>query len=397
MLIGAQSLFAVQQKWINVSNFKKATEMNPKDNDAGRNDSSNFAEEKCKQWVESSEFSAISDDVSSLSGRSTEFNSTVADSDVNSITGDIGNINIGSVNKGNELKIVSNGGQTDINHTEILQTVFQGNNTQTFGNVQVENSNKVHIGNVTYVTGPIHIIHTGGNNLGSIQQFITTNTPSVSLPSSNNGTATPAVSESTNGETEEETDAPEVVERNRDEIFVSNVSKKLNARVLRIVDRRSWLAQPALEYQDMRTPVPYVIISHTATESADTQAGMVYMVRMIQCFHIESRRWHDIAYNFLVGNDGNVYEGRGWKRVGAHTQGYNSRAIGISFVGCFMNEIPAQIAMDACRSLIERGVEQGYIQPDYKLLAHCQCSATESPGRKLFEIIKTWPHWTAEP
>lgn len=95
--------------------------MNPKDNDAGRNDSSNFAEgklhnveknlirtnnlflhakEKCKQWVESSEFSAISDDVSSLSGRSTEFNSTVADSDVNSITGDIGNINIGSVNKG---------------------------------------------------------------------------------------------------------------------------------------------------------------------------------------------------------------------------------------------------------------------------------------------------------
>lgn len=86
----------------------------------------------------------------------------------------------------------------------------------------MENSNKVHIGNVTYVTGPIHIIHTGGNNLGSIQQFIT-NTPPVSLPSSNNGTATPAVSESTNGETEEETDAPEVVERNRDEIFVSNV------------------------------------------------------------------------------------------------------------------------------------------------------------------------------
>lgn len=149
----------------------------------------------------------------------------------------------------------------------------------------------------------------------------------------------------------------------------------MNANVLRIIDRRSWLAQPALEYQDMKTPVPYVIIcellqafhdlrenkvlilnlsAHTATESADTQAGMVYMVRMIQCFHIESRRWHDIAYNFLVGNDGNVYEGRGWTRVGAHTQGYNSRAIGISFVGCFMNEIPAQIALDACRALIGR-------------------------------------------
>lgn len=85
---------------------------------------------------------------------------------------------------------------------------------------QVENSNKVHIGNVTYVTGPIHIIHTGGNNLGSIQQFIT-NAPPVSLPS--NGTTTPAVSDTNNGKTKEETEPPEEVERNRDEIFVSNV------------------------------------------------------------------------------------------------------------------------------------------------------------------------------
>lgn len=96
--------------------------------------------------------------------------------------------------------------------------------------------------------------------------------------------------------------------------------------------------------------------AHTATESADTQAGMVYMVRNIQCFHIESRRWHDIAYNFLVGNDGNVYEGRGWQRIGAHTHGYNSRGIGISFVGCFMNELPAKVAIEACKLLIERFV-----------------------------------------
>lgn len=104
------------------------------------------------------------------------------------------------------------------------------------------------------------------------------------------------------------------------------------------------------------TPQNYSIPAHTATETADTQAGMVYMVRNIQCFHIESRRWHDIAYNFLVGNDGNVYEGRGWQRIGAHTHGYNSRGIGISFVGCFMNELPAKVAIEACKLLIERFV-----------------------------------------
>ena len=103
----------------------------------------------------------------------------------------------------------------------------------------------------------------------------------------------------------------------------------------------------------MHNPVPYVIISHTASESSSTQAEMTYIVRLIQGFHIESRKFSDIGYNFLVGNDGNVYEGRGWNRVGAHTYGYNRRAIGISFVGCFMNMLPEKVAIEACKLLIQ--------------------------------------------
>ncbi|XP_058811208.1 peptidoglycan-recognition protein LE isoform X2 [Topomyia yanbarensis] len=307
----------------------------------------NSAEEKCQRWIESIEYSTTNNDVTSISEHSTEFISTTADSDISSISDDMGNININGIASGNELKILStNANVTDINHADILQTVLTGNNTQTFGNIQVKNSNEVRIGNVTYVTGPIHIIHTSGSNVGSVQQFVTN--PSTVHPSQN---ATNNINKKKSLEEEE---------RNNDKLFVTTTS-------------------------------------HTATETADTQAGMVYMVRNIQCFHIESRRWHDIAYNFLVGNDGNVYEGRGWKRIGSHTYGYNSRGIGISFVGCFMNELPAKIALQACKLLIERGVRDGYIQEDYQLIAHCQCSPTESPGRKLYEEIKTWPHWVAEP
>ncbi|XP_058811205.1 peptidoglycan-recognition protein LE isoform X1 [Topomyia yanbarensis] len=344
----------------------------------------NSAEEKCQRWIESIEYSTTNNDVTSISEHSTEFISTTADSDISSISDDMGNININGIASGNELKILStNANVTDINHADILQTVLTGNNTQTFGNIQVKNSNEVRIGNVTYVTGPIHIIHTSGSNVGSVQQFVTN--PSTVHPSQN---ATNNINKKKSLEEEE---------RNNDKLFVTTTSTHIDSRVLRIVDRRTWLAQPALEYQELDTPVPFVVISHTATETADTQAGMVYMVRNIQCFHIESRRWHDIAYNFLVGNDGNVYEGRGWKRIGSHTYGYNSRGIGISFVGCFMNELPAKIALQACKLLIERGVRDGYIQEDYQLIAHCQCSPTESPGRKLYEEIKTWPHWVAEP
>lgn len=38
--------------------------------------------------------------------------------------------------------------------------------------------------------------------------------------------------------------------------------------------------------------------------------------------------WWDIGYSFMVGEDGNVYEGRGWDQVGAHTYGYNTVGLG---------------------------------------------------------------------
>lgn len=113
----------------------------------------------------------------------------------------------------------------------------------------------------------------------------------------------------------------------------------------------------------------------------------------LQCFHIESRGWNDIAYNFLIGCDGNVYEGRGWQAVGAHTMGYNKIALGIGFIGCFMRELPTKDALNMCRNLLARGVEEGHIDADYRLICHCQCNSTESPGRRLYEEIQTWPHF----
>lgn len=50
--------------------------------------------------------------------------------------------------------------------------------------------------------------------------------------------------------------------------------------------------------------------------------------------------WSDIGYSFLVGGDGNWYEGRGWNVTGAHTQGFNSVGYGTCFLGNFMETLP---------------------------------------------------------
>lgn len=117
------------------------------------------------------------------------------------------------------------------------------------------------------------------------------------------------------------------------------------------------------------------------------------IIRDIQVFHIEGRHWDDIGYNFMIGCDGNVYEGRGWAVVGAHTLGWNKCAIGISFVGCFMKELPSKAALNACKLLLKKGVDEGHLHENYKLYGHCQCTSTESPGKTLYEEIQTWDKW----
>lgn len=45
---------------------------------------------------------------------------------------------------------------------------------------------------------------------------------------------------------------------------------------------------------------------------------------------------------------------------------------------------------------MQKGVELGKLTKDYKIFAHRQLAAFESPGAKFFELIKTWDHWSKE-
>lgn len=36
-----------------------------------------------------------------------------------------------------------------------------------------------------------------------------------------------------------------------------------------------------------------------------------------------------------MGGDGKIYEAAGWHKVGAHTIGYNTRSLGLAFIGTF--------------------------------------------------------------
>lgn len=162
-----------------------------------------------------------------------------------------------------------------------------------------------------------------------------------------------------------------------------------------MIKRLEWLAQPATGIvNNLTLPVRFVIISHSATESCKSQAECVFQTRTIQTFHIESKKWFDIGYNFLIGGDGAAYQGRGWTKEGAHTSSYNNISIGVSFIGTFTKEPPPPIMLNCFDKLLQEGVKLHYLTPDYKILAHRQLFATESPGLAFYEEIKKWSHWS---
>lgn len=101
-------------------------------------------------------------------------------------------------------------------------------------------------------------------------------------------------------------------------------------------------------------------------------------IRGIQNHHMDTNGWSDIGYNWLVDNNGVIYEGRGWLGIGAHTANHNTATIGVCWVGNSTFDIPSPNALEAIHALYveackrsERMLEKSY---------HSRHNPTACPG-----------------
>ncbi|CAD1474526.1 unnamed protein product, partial [Heterotrigona itama] len=157
-----------------------------------------------------------------------------------------------------------------------------------------------------------------------------------------------------------------------------------------IISRSDWAARRPSSVRNLaQDPAPFVLIHHSDSDSCTTQA-----ICQAKNYHMDNKSWEDIGYNFLIGEDGNIYEGRGWSKHGSHSRPYNSKSIGICMIGNFNHHNPNAAAIKAVQDLIEYGVSLGKIQENYKLFGHRQTTQTTCPGDSLYQLIQTWPHWS---
>ncbi|XP_023178744.2 peptidoglycan-recognition protein LC isoform X4 [Drosophila hydei] len=177
-------------------------------------------------------------------------------------------------------------------------------------------------------------------------------------------------------------------------LFSKTLNKTIDGSKLVLVSIDEWdgkMTRPSLER--LKQPVSRVIIAHTVTENCYTLDACSYRVRAMQAYHMDSLDWPQIGYNFMVGGDGRVYVGRGWDYIGAHTIKHNSDSIGIAFIGSFDKSEPTQLQLRGCELLLEEGVRLMKLSPKYQVYGHRQLLATQSPGDRLYNIIRTWSHF----
>lgn len=93
-----------------------------------------------------------------------------------------------------------------------------------------------------------------------------------------------------------------------------------------------------------------VTVHHTAGSNDYTEAQVPAVMLAICKYHRNANGWNDVGYNVLVDRFGGAWEGRAGGLtnavIGAHAQGFNSVAAGISMIGEYTNVAPppAQVA-----------------------------------------------------
>ncbi|GJQ80277.1 PGRPS1 [Trypoxylus dichotomus] len=164
-----------------------------------------------------------------------------------------------------------------------------------------------------------------------------------------------------------------------------------------IISKTQWGGRDSAKVQHIIIPLKYVIIHHTATPGCSDEEACSKRIVNMQSYHMDKLGFDDIGYNFLIGGDGNVYSGAGWHRQGAHTKGYNTKSIGIGFIGDYSSKSPSATQIEAAKKLIQCGVALRELDERYKLLGARSVRPTESPGTALYREIQKWRGFTTTP
>jgi hypothetical protein len=119
---------------------------------------------------------------------------------------------------------------------------------------------------------------------------------------------------------------------------------------------------------------------------------------LVRALQLENSELSDIPYNFLIGGDGKVYEGRGFEYEGQHTESqdateYNSIGIGIAFIGKYEITAPNENQMKVLNEFVEYFKLQGEIDDNNIFLMQDSLMYSNESTSALKTAISSLPNF----
>lgn len=159
--------------------------------------------------------------------------------------------------------------------------------------------------------------------------------------------------------------------------------------MLEIIDRKDWGATEADGFYNRKVGRLDKFLHHTVTTQLSASAKQSTEESEMRGLERtgQQRFGGGISYTFVVFPSGRVYEGHSVGRVGAHTKGHNSTAVGIALAGNYeINSLTvAQVA--AVAMLLNEGVKRGWWTENKLDGGHRDTKATACPGKNAYKMI----------
>jgi N-acetylmuramoyl-L-alanine amidase len=137
----------------------------------------------------------------------------------------------------------------------------------------------------------------------------------------------------------------------------------------RIVSRAGWGADESIRraapsYSDT---VKAAFVHHTVQTNSYSPSESAALIRSDYLYHVKTRGWNDIGYNFVVDRYGRVFEGRygGITRavLGAHAGGFNTDSTGVALLGTFTTTPPTGPMVAALERLLAWKLDLTHVDP----------------------------------
>jgi hypothetical protein len=160
--------------------------------------------------------------------------------------------------------------------------------------------------------------------------------------------------------------------------------RRLPAGTFRLLPRVSWTGRDPVKRLLHRHEIAEITIHHFG---GATSATGTPRFRSAQSWHMDGLGWGDIAYHYIVGKDGLVYEARPAPFAGDTSTNYDPDGHLLVVVeGNFDEEQPTAAQLDALVHVVAWSSEEWEVSLD-DVSAHRDHAATACPGANLYPFI----------